>query len=95
MHLCNVGRSINHTTITLPHLLTKQDASIKGLGGLTCFGLAWRYVIPPALINLVHINVLEFMAVVVTTWLCILALEIDDSDGMKLLAQTDNTSALG
>ena len=34
------------------------------------------------------------MAVVVTTWLCILALEIDDGDGMKLLAQTDNTRAL-
>ena len=95
MRLRDVGRSINHTTITLPHLLTKQDASIKGLGGFTCFGLAWRYVIPPALINLVHINVLEFMAVVVTTWLCILALEIDDGDGMKILAQTDNTSALG
>ena len=95
MRLRDHGRSINHTTITLPHLFTKQDASTKGLGGFTCFGLAWRYVIPPPLINLIHINVLEFMAVVITTWLCIIALEITDGDGKKLLAQTDNTSALG
>lgn len=89
------GRSINHTTVTLPHLLSKQDASEEALGGFTCFGIAWRFIIPKELKKLLHINILEFMAVVITTWLTILVLKIEKGNGMKILAQTDNTSALG
>ena len=94
--LSTIGRSINHITFTLPHMFTKQDASKKGLGGFNCTGLGWRFIIPPALENLLHINILEFMAVVITIWLTILAMDIKDrGNGMKILAQTDNTSALG
>ena len=94
--LSTIGRSINHVTFTLPHMFTKEDASKKGLGGFNCTGLGWRFIIPPALWDLLHINTLEFMAVVITIWLTILAMDIKDrGNGMKILAQTDNTSALG
>lgn len=89
------GRSINHTTITFPHLLSKQDASEQALGGFTCFGIAWRLILPKEIRKLFHINILEFLAVLITTWLTIEYLRIEDGKGMKILAQTDNTSALG
>ena len=62
------------------------------MGGYTCFGIAWRFIIPPDARKLVHINILEFMAIVVTTWLTIEILQISDGQGAKILAQTDNTS---
>jgi hypothetical protein len=89
------GRSINHTTVTLPRILTKQDASPKAMGGFTCFGLAWRFIIHPKLVNFFHINILEFMSVIVTGWCAIKALNLKNMDGWKILSQTDNTSALG
>ena len=89
------GRSINHTTVTLPRLFTKQDASPKAMGGFTCFGLAWRFIIHPLLVDFFHINILEFMSVVITGWCTIKALRLVNMDGWKILSQTDNTSALG
>ena len=89
------GRSINHITYTLPRWFTKQDASEFAIGGFNCTGLSWRYIIPSAWVKLIHINVLEFLAVMVTTWMSILQLGFVDEDGIKFLAQTDNTSALG
>ena len=94
-HLRQKGRSINHTTVTLPRILTKQDASTEAMGGFTCFGLAWRFIIPRALIKFFHINILEFLAMVVTGWSAIKALKLVDMNGWKILSQTDNTSALG
>ena len=92
--LSTIRRSINHVTFTLPHMFTKEDASKKGLGGLNCTCLGWRFIIPPALENLLHINILEFMAVVITIWLTSLAMDTKDrGNGMKILVQTDNTSA--
>ena len=94
-YLASTGISINHATCTLPSLFTKQDASTKALGGFNCLGLAWRFILHPDLHEVFHINLLEFMAVVVTIWLSIITLDIKDGQGMKILAQTDNTSALG
>jgi hypothetical protein len=89
------GRSINHTTVTLPRIFTKQDASTKAMGGYTCFGLAWRFIILRELEKFFHINILEFLAVVITGWSTIKALQLSDMNGWKILSQTDNTSTLG
>jgi len=94
-HLQLKGRDINHTTFTYPQLFSKQDASEDALGGYTCIGIAWRFIIPVEARKLVHINILEFMAIVITTWLSIEILQIRDGQGAKIFAQTDNTSALG
>ena len=93
--LSEKGRSINHITYTLPHWFEKQDASEEALGGFNCTGLAWRFIIPEEWRKLIHINVLEFLAVLITTWMTILQLGLVDENGLKFLAQTDNTSALG
>ena len=93
--LAERGRSINHITYTLPLWFTKQDASEFALGGFNCTGLCWQYFIPKAWIKLIHINVLEFLAVLITTWISILQLGFVNENGIKFLAQTDNTSALG
>ncbi len=65
--LSSRGRSINLVTYTLPHFFLKQDACPDSLGGIIDIGLAWRYIIPGPLRRLVHINILEFLAVVITT----------------------------
>ena len=99
LHLINKlqspGRSINHTTITFPQFFSKSDASCDGLGGFTCYGIGWRFIIPLLLRKFIHINILEFLATTVTTWLAIFFLDISEGNGIKHLAQSDNTSALG
>ena len=67
-HLKTKGRDINHTTFTYPQFLfSKQDASKEAaVGGYTCFGIAWRFIIPPEARKLVHIIILEFMAIIIT-----------------------------
>ena len=89
------GRSINHSTITYPHLFSKSDASCDGLGGYTCFGIGWRFIIPYLFRRIIHINILEFLAITVTTWLSIYYLDIKEGNGIKILGQSDNTSTLG
>ena len=61
------------------------------MGGYNSEGLAWRYELPPALIGKFSINLLEFIASVITIYLT-----IKDSDHpKKILAFTDSSSALG
>ena len=59
-------------------------------------GVVWRFIIPTELQKMLHVNILEFMAVVVTTWLTFKALGISGAQGLKMLAQSpDSASALG
>lgn len=80
---------------TLPHWFVEQDSSKEALGGFNCTGLAWRYIIPEVLQKLVHINILEFLAVMLTAWLTILQLGFVNENGINFLSQTDNRSSLG
>ena len=91
--LSEQGRSINHTTFTLPRSFLKSDACYLGLGGFTSEGLAWRYWIPTHLQFRASINVLEFMAIRITIWLALQFLK-NIKSGIKIFGQSDNTSAI-
>ena len=85
------GSSISNITFTLPDYVCWSDASSYGLGGFNHEGLAWRWEIPQDLIGSVSINLLEFIASVVTIFISLKNKEKDS----KILAFTDNSSALG
>ena len=85
------GTSIPNITYALPDYICWSDTSSFGLGGFNHEGLAWQWEIPENLRFRVSINVLEFIASVITI---MLTLERKEKD-RKILAFTDNSSALG
>lgn len=48
---CYSGICIDHVTFCCPSLLTISDASEYGMGGFCSEGFAWRYQLPPHLID--------------------------------------------
>jgi hypothetical protein len=61
------------------------------MGGYNNNGLAWRYELPPSLLNKFTINLLEFIASAITIVLTLRATK----GSSKVLAYTDSSSALG
>jgi hypothetical protein len=96
--LARSGISLNRMTLRRPTQLGLSDSCPFGMGGFTLRGRAWRLRIPESCafhgdstIN----NLLEFLAMMVTTWLILLDC---DSLGLTeecLLVLGDNTSAIG
>ena len=93
-HVHNVGVSINNICLSKPSATTYSDACEWGLGGFTTQGNAWRFQLPPDLHHRASINLLEFMAAIITIQL---SLDHDDhhTEHKHILAFTDNSSALG
>jgi hypothetical protein len=80
-------------TFRPPEIIIWSDACEFGIGGFSSeTGRAWKWAIPPELQNRAHINILEFLAVVVGIWI-----EIDENAKPEtcILAFGDNTSAIG
>ena len=93
-HLRDEGVSINNICTSKPTGTTYSDACEWGLGGFTLQGRAWRYYLPSALLLRGSINLLEFLAAILTIKISI---EQDDhkSKFPHILAFTDNSSAVG
>ena len=85
------GTSILNVTYSQPNIFCWSDACGSGLGGYNHRGVAWRFQIPTKLKNKASINLLEFLASIVTI---ILSLE-NVPKYQKILAFTDSSSALG
>lgn len=66
------GIRIDHITFTFPDYFTISDASKFGMGGFTSEGFAWRYKIPDHLLGIFSINILEFIAAIITISLSLL-----------------------
>ena len=87
------GLSMNSITFRAPNKTYINDASEHGLGGFACHGRAWSWTIPEKLRGRAHINLLEFMAQLISIW-------IDDLEGRIqqmdcLLGMGDNTASMG
>ena len=93
-HLHHNGANINNICLSQPSTITYSDACEWGLGGFTSQGNAWRYLIPTHLQHRASINLLEFMAAIITIQL---SLDHDTPTTIHphILAFTDNSSALG
>ncbi len=85
------GASIANITFSLPDYFCWSDACSYGMGGYNSAGQAWQWKLPSQYINKVSINLLEFVASVVTI---ILTLQGREKDS-RIFAFTDNSSALG
>ena len=87
------GVNMNTVTFRVPTITYINDASEHGLGGFACHGRAWSWEIPENLRGRAHINLLEFMAQLISIW-------IDSIEGRIvpldcLLGMGDNTASMG
>ena len=87
------GVSMNLLTARKPDIIYVCDASEYGLGGFASHGMAWTYQIPLELRNRAHINILEYLAQIISIWINIIEGTIKPED--CLLSIGNNTSALG
>ena len=88
-----LGISMNLLTFRRPDIVYICDASEYGLGGFASHGRAWSFTIPDDLRNRAHINLLEYLAQIISIWLDIVENTTKPED--CLLSIGDNTSALG
>ena len=85
------GIDINNITFSEPTSVCFSDACEHGMGGYNENGLAWRFEIPQEHIGKFSINLLEFIAAVITIELTL----NHGKNNQKILAFTDSSSALG
>ena len=93
LHKAQQGVSMNLLTFRLPDITYICDASEYGLEGFASDGRGWSYQIPERLRNRAHINVLEYLAKIISIWIDLLEGTTNSED--YLLSIGDNTSALG
>ena len=87
------GINMNLITFRAPNKIYINDASEHGLGGFATHGRAWRWHIPSALQGRAHINLLEFLAQLISIWIDILEHRTKPQD--CLLGMGDSTAAMG
>ena len=87
------GVNLNLMTFRTPNHVYINDASEHGLGGFSTSGKAWSWVIPVKLRGRAHINLLEFLAQLVSIWIDIRANRVQKLD--CLLGMGDNTATMG
>ena len=87
------GINMNLMTFRSPNKIYINDASEHGLGGFATHGRAWAYTIPEKLQGQAHINLLEFLAQLVSIWIDVIEKRIEPLD--CLLGMGDNTASMG
>ena len=87
------GVNLNLLTFRRPTHIYICDACEHGIGGFATHGRAWTWVIPPHLRGRAHINLLEFMAQLVSIWVDIIECKVHQYD--CLLGMGDNTASMG
>ena len=85
------GVSITNITSSLLDFFCWSDACNHGMGGYSSTGQAWQWKLPQKYVNVTSINLLEFLASVVTI---IITLKNEKKDS-RIFAFTNNSSALG
>ena len=93
LHRAAQGVNLNLMTFRAPTHIYINDASEHGIGGFATHGRAWSWTIPKNLQGRAHINLLEFIAQVVSIWTDILENRVKPLD--CLLGMGDNTASMG
>ena len=93
LNTAKYGVNLNLMTFRTPTHIYICDASEHGIGGFATHGRAWSWSIPRELRGRAHINLLEFLAQVVSIWLDILEDRVQPLD--CLLGMGDNTASMG
>ena len=84
---------LNSINYTVPDRICISDACEFGMGGLDDLGNSWRYALPEDLQGIFSINLLEFIAAILTIKMVIRNKRKDSV--LKILSLTDSSSALG
>lgn len=94
INAASIGCNINHITFTHTSIVNFSDGYEFVIGGFVLGDGAWYYKLPPHLIGVFHINLLEFIAAELTFEF---AIHTRDPSLFphRILAFTDNSSALG
>ena len=87
------GVSMNYIALRAPTHCFRADACPWGIGGYSSSGQAWRYYIAPSLLFRATLNMLEFLASVVTVWVEILEGRVPPLS--CILSMTDSTTTAG
>jgi len=87
------GVSMNLLTFRARDIIYVCDASEYGLGGFASHGRALTYTIPARLRNKAHIDILEYLAQIISIWIDIIERRTKPED--CILSIGDNTSSLG
>ena len=87
------GVNMNTLTFRTPTKVYINDASEHGLGGFADHGRSWSYVLPEKLRGRAHINLLEFLAQLVSVWIDRIEKRLDPLD--CILAMGDSTACMG
>ena len=87
------GVNMNLITFRKPTLIYINDACEHGIGGFATHGRAWTWVLPLNLRGRAHINLLEFLAQIVSIWIDIIEGKTKPLD--CLLGMGDNTASMG
>ena len=87
------GINLNLMTFREPTHFYINDASEHGIGGFATHGRGWAWTIPAKLRGRAHINLLNFLAQLVSIWIDIAEHRITPLD--CLLGMGDNTAAMG
>ena len=92
-HACINGIDLNHINFTEPSITCYSDACEYGMGGYIVGGPAWRFSITDKLLGYFSINLLEFLAAVLTIESAI-KWKNDKNYPHRILSFTDNSSTL-
>ena len=90
-HVNTKGVPINNIVFSKPVVSLWSDACEYDIGEYSENGLAWRWRIPVSWHRKLMLNLLEFLASSVTTYMNILQM----GQGSHILSLTDSSSALG
>ena len=74
-----------------PTIICWSDASELGIGGYTNTGIAWRYKLPPHLVGVFTLNLLEFIASEITIELALASAP----PGACIMGLADSTCTVG
>ena len=74
------GVSMNLLTFRAPDTTYIGDASEYGMGGFASHGRAWAYIIPCNLLNRAHINILKYLAQIISVWIDIIEGKLQSED---------------
>jgi hypothetical protein len=87
------GVNVNLMTFRKPTKIYINDASEHGLGVFATHGRVWAYIIPEKLRGRAHINLLKFLAQLVSIWIDVIEKKVEPLD--CLLRMGNNTASMG
>ena len=93
LHIARRGISMNLFSFRQPSRIYRADACPWGIGGYSSSGRAWRYELPTHLLWRATLNMLEFIAATIGSWIDLIKQTLPPLS--CILSMTDSTTSAG